>query len=432
MKNYLAILLLFCILTWQSCGNGDQKSTTTSSTEIDNDSTGTATNTEGNEQNMQTGSSGAEPYTELWFVEREKALVAKIDAARENRPMEDIVIRGKILNGAGKEVTLDKLGGEERFAPISTTIVNDEGVFELRAQTNQPQLFQLRFDDRRAIPLVLKSGNYEVKADFKAWQDFTINSPESYILQDYFNILELNNERIEQVEEYRSSLDDYDHINAYNLDTFPAKQREFREKKFEELKNFIESHPSSIVAIEAANRLDPFHYIEYIKKVYDRSYALYPYSSYLKPLGKKLIRLEHLMVGQPAPNFTLPDLEGKNYALNDYRGDYVLLHVSTAYFTQCRVMHKRLKITKARFDGLNFQILGVSKDDSEEALRVVYEEDSVTWPYVGDLLGDASPFLHKYPGFDPPELYLISPEGNILIRNGTIEEIEKMLSEKLL
>ena len=190
------------------------------------ESPNTSTSDEGGAKSI----GGAEPYTELWFRAKEKKLVDKIDALRAERTEENVRIRGTILHAAGQDVTLDKLGGEERFASISTTIINEEGVFELNAKTNQPQMFQLRFDGDKSIPLFLEGGTYELTADFDKWQDFQINSPQSYLLKDYFAILELHNERVKDLMDHQNSIQDGDHLEAFLRDSVQVRTFEVQDR----------------------------------------------------------------------------------------------------------------------------------------------------------------------------------------------------------
>lgn len=429
-----SLFALFAIAGITSCdekpktGDSNEETSTTEAGEKSDEGSNQETS---NSSTDGTIDSSLEPFSELWYEEKKQKLANVIDQARAGRESEPVRIRGTILNAAGKDITLDKLAGEIRFEPISTTIINEEGVFELDAETDQPQMFQLRFDGSKAIPLWLEGGNYEITADFENWDEYQINSPESYKLKEYLLILDAHNARVQKMADHQDEIMDADHLEAYLRDSARTLQAELEAKKFNALKNFIENNKSSAMAAEAANRINLLRYTDYGMMVYERTKKLYPYSSYVKNLGLRLLRFEHLTSGSVMPNFTLPDIEGTNYALEDYRGKYLLLHLTTAYFNQCRDFHKELVFTYDRFHPEGLEILGYCMDEEEEALKDILEKDGLKWPMVSDLIGSKSIMLSKYPAFDPPMTYLIDPEGKLIAKGLTVEELEEKLMKLL-
>ncbi|MCB0737829.1 MAG: TlpA family protein disulfide reductase [Bacteroidetes bacterium] len=431
MKNLTSYFTLYALLISAifllNCSNNKSQETEQINNPINGDSTS-------NQNNGNQGISGTEPFSELWYQLKIKKLTEQIDNERSKRPERLIKVRGTILNAAGKEVTLDKLGGESRFEPISTSIINEEGVFELEAQTNQPQIFQIRVDDgtkTQVIPLLSAGGNYELSANFDKWDAFAINSPEAYLMQRLWDILAHNADKVEEMLEYQNSIEDGTHMEKYLRDTAPMLNEQIEQEKFRSLNEFIENNKSSILAAEAAGRLELPKRIDYVKSVYERSLQLHPYSSYVKNLGQRIIWFEHLVNGNKAPDFTLPDLNGTNYALSDYKGKVVLVHVTTAYFNQARDFQIGLIPIYKRFNDLGFEIITICKDDTEEALRDIVEKDHLLWPIVSDLLGERSSIFNKYPAFDPPETYLIGKDGNFIDKFLSLEQIENKLEELL-
>ena len=71
-------------------------------------------------------------------------------------------------------------------------------------------------------------------------------------------------------------------------------------------------------------------------------------------------------VGQPAPEFTLKNQEGKDVSLKDYRGKWVVLYFYPKDFTSgCTIEARNFQRDLASYEKVNTVILGVSVDTSE-------------------------------------------------------------------
>ena len=85
--------------------------------------------------------------------------------------------------------------------------------------------------------------------------------------------------------------------------------------------------------------------------------------------------------GVPAPNFTLPDLDGKMVSLADYRGKVVFLNIWATWCPPCvEEMPSMEKLYQALKDE-DFEILAVSIDVSgAKAVTPFYEKTQAEFP----------------------------------------------------
>jgi peroxiredoxin Q/BCP len=73
-----------------------------------------------------------------------------------------------------------------------------------------------------------------------------------------------------------------------------------------------------------------------------------------------------LSVGDIAPNFTLPDQDGRSHTLEDYRGSWVVLYFYPKDDTPgCTKEACNFRDEKGRLEELGAVVLGVSADDVE-------------------------------------------------------------------
>jgi peroxiredoxin Q/BCP len=125
-----------------------------------------------------------------------------------------------------------------------------------------------------------------------------------------------------------------------------------------------------------------------------------------------------LDVGQPAPEFELPDQQGQLHSLEDYRDQWVVLYFYPKDETPgCTTEACEFRDNIFAYRKLNAQILGVSLDDVESH-RKFAENHSLPFPLLADTEGaaaDAYGVKTKMMGWTVAkrQTFLIDPDGNI-------------------
>lgn len=74
-------------------------------------------------------------------------------------------------------------------------------------------------------------------------------------------------------------------------------------------------------------------------------------------------------VGLTAPNFALPDLQGRTFSLSDFRGRVVLLLFWQSTCPDCTVALPKLRDLWKRFQDRGVALIGVNLDYDERAAR---------------------------------------------------------------
>lgn len=134
---------------------------------------------------------------------------------------------------------------------------------------------------------------------------------------------------------------------------------------------------------------------------------------------------ERQLTGE-APDFELMDASGKLVKLSSFRGKYVLLDFWASWCAPCRKKNKELNQYCDELKALNIEVISVSLDDSKEKWLQAVKEDSVNWLQLADLDGfKASKVREAYKVEQVPTVYLISPEGVVIDKGMTLEEIRK-------
>ncbi|GAA4668100.1 thioredoxin-dependent thiol peroxidase [Amycolatopsis dongchuanensis] len=94
--------------------------------------------------------------------------------------------------------------------------------------------------------------------------------------------------------------------------------------------------------------------------------------------------MQRLSPGDPAPDFTLPDSEGKKVSLSDYRGQRVVVYFYPAAGTPgCTKQACDFRDNLAELNGAGYQVLGISPDKPEKLAKFV-EAEQLTFPLLSD------------------------------------------------
>jgi peroxiredoxin Q/BCP len=109
-----------------------------------------------------------------------------------------------------------------------------------------------------------------------------------------------------------------------------------------------------------------------------------------------------LSPGDLAPDFTLPDADGKDVTLSDLRGGTVIVYVYPAAMTPgCTKQACDFRDNIARLSAAGYTVLGLSPDKPEKLARF-RDRDQVPFPLLSDTSKDT---LRAYGAFGEKTMY---------------------------
>src|ERR1700722_10209529 len=140
------------------------------------------------------------------------------------------------------------------------------------------------------------------------------------------------------------------------------------------------------------------------------------------------------LMGNVAPDFELPTLDGKNLKLSDLRGKAVLLNFWATYCGPCKIEMPWFVELQKEYGPQGFQIIGVAMDDaSTEDINKFAKEMGVNYPVligkdsVADSYGGVSVLPTTF--FLDRAGKLIAREFGVQSRSVFVDHIKKALSQ---
>jgi len=114
------------------------------------------------------------------------------------------------------------------------------------------------------------------------------------------------------------------------------------------------------------------------------------------------------IAGHPAPDFTLPDLEGDSLRLSDFRGRVVLLVFWATWCPACQAQMPAIRNAYEELRDQGFVAIGVSMREDSKRVVAFIEEHRLSFPVVIDGEGHV---IQRYRVWGIPSNFLIDREG---------------------
>ncbi|RHO71874.1 AhpC/TSA family protein [Parabacteroides sp. AF48-14] len=317
------------------------------------------------------------------------ALVALTLASCQETP-KGYVINGEVAGMPEGKIYL-KSFRNKMFFDVDTAEVKD-GKFTFKGEVDQPLLFGLATENMDyPVQLFVENTTMDVKIGDDGETITVQNSPVNAVFQ----------ENADKVFE-----------DGYDIDSLIAKYPDSPAAAFYLYRYFTYQLPLDDLKATRA-RISP-------------ALADCPY---VKDLDGIIKQLENVQIGKTAPEFSLPDTAGVSVSLSDFRGKYVLLDFWASWCPPCRRENPNVVKAFNEYKDKNFTIIGISLDKDKSKWLKAIADDNLTWTHLSDLKywDSEIPALYGVRGI--PANVLLDPDGVIVAKNITGEDLHQKLKE---
>jgi peroxiredoxin len=196
--------------------------------------------------------------------------------------------------------------------------------------------------------------------------------------------------------------------------------------------DYTKSHPTSIVS--AYEIYSNFFYnprLGQLDSLYQELDTHVRKTYFGRLIQNTITKVKLTAIGNPAPDFTSNDINGKPVSLSSFKGKYILLDFWAAWCGPCRRENPTIVKAFHNYHNKGFDIFGVSLDDDRSEWIEAIKKDGLSWTQVSDLKGWKSAVADLYGVQGIPMNYLLDKNGIIVAKGLRGEELSSKLAELL-
>ncbi|WP_127126655.1 TlpA disulfide reductase family protein [Pseudoflavitalea rhizosphaerae] len=278
-----------------------------------------------------------------------------------------------------------------------------------------PGTVQIKLDD---VTKGLRSGKITGSRSAMAFQDFEEGREK---LRD----------SIKAVMDERKRGDGGKQDTAWNM----AHLQMTRECLMPYISRFVEAHADSYIGAFILARYQAVIASDELEKLYNMLGTDQKSTAAGESIAIRIEGMKKAVTGNQVGEFTLNTPKDEPVAFSSFRGKYVLIDFWSSWCGPCKASFPHMKEVYKKYRSDQFEIVGISIDEDKSAWLKELNTQQLPWP---QLLDNKKIYISEFAVTGVPTVYLISPEGKIMMKeigfdkngNGKIENKLKELFEK--
>ena len=346
------------------------------------------------------------------------------------KPNKDaFVIQGEvqgIVTGAIYLIHPEEVGSE-----IDTIQVKN-GKFRIKGSIDEVNVYQLAFGEQfPPLEIFLEPGIFNIKGSLNDFYSIQISGG---VMQEEYN--HFVDEMIPYNDAYSAIYQDFIKTQA-DTSVFAEERKKQLYDEMDSVKSlyyenayqFVENKPVNLLSAKIIDEVlmakPDLDRLQPIISQFDDNVAK---SSFGQRIGNTLSVMLKTPIGKEAPLFTMKDMNGEDFSLEDLKGKYVLIDFWASWCRPCRDENPRMVSLYNKYKSKNFDFLGVSIDHNQDNWKKAVVDDNLAWTQLIDENNVAN---KEYGVLAIPSNILLDNEGVIIGKNLFGLELEKKLQEVL-
>lgn len=313
---------------------------------------------------------------------------------------------------------------EKKYKAVSTHDIGTSGTFSFKDHFKEPIFYRIKLDDQEPVRIAVeKAGTFSMGMQAK---QLTVQS-ESGGLADFGKTMaELNNRYFADLKkEYEVAVENQD---MARLEVLEKQKDELLVEFVGAMENTVREMGPSAKAYQALSFFDDHKNFDFLAEMAAAFEKSLPKSHLTQFLNRRVDMAAQVQKGAKAPGFITATLKGDKLTLKDYQGKYVLIDFWASWCLACRAENPKLVSLYEQLKSHGLEMLSISRDEEEKAYKKALEKDQLSWTQVWDR--DNS-LANLYLVSSLPANFLLDPQGKIIAKNLTADQLEAMMVDLL-
>jgi peroxiredoxin len=364
-------------------------------------------------------------------VETQVVAADEVSAEMVKPDDDTFILRGKVVDGAGQLVVLQKLEtGQLTF--IDSVRADDKGKYEITASADTTMFYYVTVNSMQppGVPVILENGlALELNLELGPFIGTEIKGDrQNDQMKRLYDTYSTNNKAMfnfqEQYKDINPRAAGDSTIKAYNEQLIALQQ-----KMDSDILGFVNNQKGGPATYFAVTYVVQKPKIDLLDQALTKLKADAPNSLFTERLETKMSSIGALDIGGLAPEIELLSPTGEMVKLSSLRGKVVLIDFWASWCRPCRAENPNVVRVYNQYHDKGFEVYSVSLDNSADRWKQAITQDGLTWTHVSDLKGwkSSAAALYKVSGI--PKTFLLDQNGRILAKDLRGPALESKLSE---
>ncbi|MDG1822364.1 MAG: TlpA disulfide reductase family protein [Flavobacteriaceae bacterium] len=325
------------------------------------------------------------------------------------------------------------------------TLYIEQGIASYEGSMEFPEMHYLLMQGNRdVVPVILEAGTIAVEIYKDSIRKSTVGGTKSN--KEFKRYINESTPLVDDLfaiqNEMRNAMVSRDSLAFVDLkEQLDAMQSKFNDFQVDYVTNNSDSYISTLILEQLINAkgID----VEQAKSIYGQ------FSNTLKgtKAGKKIESLVdpkpvedtkteatkegNIEVGDSAPDFTAPSVDGSPKRLYASLGQYTILDFWASWCGPCRVESPNMVKLYEKFKNKGLRIIGVSLDKDKKRWEKAIENDKLDWDHISNLKRWEDPIAATYGVRSIPQLFLLDKDGKVIAKERRAVDFIPLLTDLL-